>query len=189
MGAMTTTSGVRAVLVGVCGLALVACSLDRIGIGAGSDAGSDAGPAPELDGGGLDAGDAGEIDAGIADAGTDAGVDAGTDSGFDAGQDGGQDAGQDGGQDGGQDAGPPPPRPCATTYAGVPGFELCAERATECELFTDGPTNASCTAVCAAAGGTCISARSEGGSTNCGPGGPQDCAQESNDQVCICSRP
>lgn len=172
---MTTTSRLRAVLVGACGLALVACSLERTGVGAGSDAGSDAGPAPELDGGSLDAGGGGEIDSGPLDAGTDpdAGVDAGTDSGVDAGQ----------------DAGPPAPRPCATTYAGVPGFQPCAERATECEFFTDGPVDASCDEVCTAAGGVCISARNEGGSTACGPGGPQDCSQESNDQVCICSRP
>ena len=178
---MTTTTWVRAVLLGACGLALVACSLDRVGVGAGSDSGPDAGPAPELDGGGVDAGDGGAIDSGIADAGTDAG----TDSGLDAGTD----AGVDGGQDGGQDAGPPPPRPCATTYAGVPGFELCVERATECELYTNGSADASCDAVCTAAGGVCISARNEGSSANCGSGGPQDCGQESNDQVCVCSRP
>lgn len=173
MDSMATTWSGRAALLGACGVALIACSLDRAGVGVGSDGG----PLPDLDGGGVDAGDGGAIDSGVADAGADSGADAGTD------------AGVDGGQDAGQDAGPPPPRPCATTYAGVPGFQPCAERATECEFYTDGPVDASCDSVCTAAGGVCISARSEGGATACGPGGSQECDQESNDQVCICSRP
>lgn len=176
IGGLATT--IRAVQLGAVALTLVACSLDRVGVGAGLDAGIvDGGPGAELDGGGVDAGDAGPIDSGVADAGVDAGQDARVD--------GGRDAGTDAGQDGG----PPGPRPCATTYAGVPGLELCAERATECELYTDGSEDASCDEVCTAAGGVCISARSEGGSTPCGPGGPQDCDQQSNDQVCVCSRP
>jgi hypothetical protein len=57
--------------------------------------------------------------------------------------------------DGAADAATGEGHACAVKYGEVPGFILCYETATEC-AFNAVTEFTSCTAVCAAAGGTCL---------------------------------
>lgn len=172
------------------------CALDRTGVGdedggpgidaqsidaGGRETGVDA-PPPDDDSG-IDSGRIGD------DSGTDGGgdSDSGIDSGIDSGTDAGTDSGIDAGTDAGLDSGPPR-MTCDMRYGGIRRYELCAETATSCEFYSDPSTDSSCNTICAAGGGTCISAHEED-SANCSDAGGTTCDTAFNDVVCVCTRP
>jgi hypothetical protein len=90
------------------------------------------------------------------------------------------------------DTGTPTPT-CASIYGAAPGYLECAERATECEFYTDlDGTYPSCDAMCGRFGGSCLRTyrESETSVANCKyyTGTERDCAAAHDDEICVCTR-
>ena len=156
------------------------------------DGGPDAGP---VDVGPIDAGpDVGPTDAGPLDAGFDAGRDAGPrDAGPpDAGPPdaGPPDAGPPdaGPPDAGPaDAGPRPLRSCNAIYGAVSGYQLCAERATQCE-FVANTGGGSCTDLCTGVAAACVAAYADAWWSACTRDGTESCGDDRSREICVCTR-
>ena len=82
------------------------------------------------------------------------------------------------------DAGPPS---CDSLYGATRAYQLCEERATECEFYTvlDG---GNCNGRCMELGGRCIISYDNGMIDGCVRGGAQPCGANRNDEICVCSR-
>ena len=86
------------------------------------------------------------------------------------------------------DAGPTL-RGCNAIYGSVAGYNLCAERATECEFYRSeflGSDN--CTSVCSSRGGVALSCFNNATLTRCTRGSAVNCSDDFSDEICICSR-
>lgn len=89
----------------------------------------------------------------------------------------------------------PPPPSCNQIYGSAPDYTSCQETATTCVFFIDSyPSTNSCTAVCQARGGSCISVQDEAGEwpnlVKCtpDPGKLYDCSTSDYNQICTCTR-
>ncbi len=111
---------------------------------------------------------------------------------MDAGRDAGRDAGPP--DSGPPDAGPPDSGPpsCVGFYGEAPMYQECEERATECEFYIRSESAQSCSTVCQAAGGRCLSAYDNFGrdiaSERCIRTTGATCDDFFIDILCICSR-
>jgi hypothetical protein len=190
----------------LCAVLTAGCSIRTAGLAAdgGSDAGTDGGAGIARDGG-LDGAwrvdgardAAGLRDGDLArDAPMDR-VDAGSDAGPpDAGPPdaGPPDAGPPdaGPPDAGPpDAGPPDAGPpsCDSVYGAAQSYVLCAQRATECEFYTNPSGDRTCDDICADYGGTCLAAyREESDTVVCTRTRTDACDSLHNDEICVCTR-
>jgi hypothetical protein len=87
------------------------------------------------------------------------------------------------------DTGPPPRELCVDAYGSERDYDECAMRDEECEFYVDPFGDDSCEAVCLRGGGTCEGTYNEGASRLCRRGSSRSCSAESNDFICICTRP
>lgn len=156
---------------------LVGCAIERRGLEATperppSDGGqedgatTDAAVPPPFDGAMADD-DAGPGDAGSEDAGP-------------------EDAGPTADDAGSPDAGSPPS--CDSSFGGLRSYQLCEERATECEFYArlDGST---CAAACGGLGRTCLGAfDNKNPAMLCHRSLTVGCSSPAYDLICICSR-
>ncbi len=150
-----------------------------------------------------DAGPIGFVDSGLRDSGASLLVDAFVPPGPDAGSPPMPDAGPppvpdagpaptpDAGPPPTPDAGPPPtpdagPPSCSAIFGTAATHDLCAERATECELYVT-LSGRSCTDFCGDFLATCAGAYSDSSGT-CTRGSAGLCGDTHSDEICICSR-
>lgn len=77
---------------------------------------------------------------------------------------------------------------CDAVFGSVPGYALCAENATTCRFAYITPAREMCQTLCAAQGGTCVSAEN-GDPGLCAVIGPAMCTSLFTDAICLCSKP